>query len=139
VKLAAARDPELRPAITALLIAREGEPQRAHAYALLGELRARRPDDGTPWYLVGRARYEAGDWVGSSQELEHALQRQLDIPHVRVEALRLAVLAACSVGDLQRARRWLESYLAHPDARPARKDTLRRLVTRCERGRSEQP
>jgi uncharacterized protein HemY len=134
VKLAGARDPELRPAITALLVAREGEPQRAHAYALLGELRVRRPDDGTAWYLVGRARYEAGDWAGASDELEAALERRLEIPHVRVEALRLAVLAACSVGDAARARRRLELYLAHPDARPARRDTLSRLVSRCERG-----
>jgi PAS domain S-box-containing protein len=134
VKLAAARDAQLRPAITALLIAREGEPQRAHAYALLGELRSQRPEDGTAWYLIGRARYETGDWAGASEDLEGALARRLEIPHVRLEALRLAVLAACSARDPERARRRLEPYLAHPDARPARRDTLRRLVSRCEHG-----
>lgn len=135
VKLAAARDPELRPAISALLIDREADPQRAHAYALLGELRSRRPEDGLAWYLVGRARYDAGDWAGASEELEGALARRLEIPRVQLEALRLAVLSACSAGDPGRARLRLEAYLEHPDARPARKDTLRRLVTRCERGR----
>lgn len=133
VKLAAARDPVLRPALSALLIDREADPQRVHAYALLGELRSQRPDDGLAWYLIGRARYEAGDWAGASEDLEAALTRRLEIPRVELEALRLAVLSACSAGAPGRARLRLEAYLAHPDARPARKDTLRRLVHRCDR------
>ncbi|MFO0548207.1 MAG: hypothetical protein U0271_07450 [Polyangiaceae bacterium] len=132
VKLRAARDPSVRPAIVALLIGSRGKKaDRAVAAEMLGVLDRERTDDGLAPYLLARGYFDAGDYAGAIEHLDRSLARKIDVPRVRAEALRLEIVAACALGDAATAERRLTEYTALEEVVPERRTAARRLVERC--------
>jgi len=132
VKLTACKDDGMRPAIALLLVGPPGrKADRLAATEILGALDKERPGDGLAPYLLARARLEAGDFAGAAARLDRALTRKLDVPFVRMEALRLRVNVACGLGDAAGATRWLAEFAKEPGVSPTRYATSRRLVARC--------
>jgi tetratricopeptide (TPR) repeat protein len=132
VKRTAAREPALRPAIVTLLLGQPGEgSDRTAAAALLGVLDRERPDDGLPAYLLGRYFVDAERYPAALRELDRALARNLTVPRVRIEALRLKIVAATAVGACSEASEALLAYEREPGVRGARVDGSRRLVALC--------
>lgn len=132
VKLAATKDPDLRPAVVMLLLG-EGnrKPDRTGAAALLGVLDKERPEDGLPAYLLARYFLDSANYSAALVHLDRALSRKLDVPRVRIEALRLRIIAAAAGRDCAEAQRALAAYEREPDVRAARVDAARRLVELC--------
>jgi len=132
IKIAAAGDEILRPAVVALLV---GTPQRGAdrtmALERLGALTAAAPDDGLAWYLLARQYVNAGQYDDAAARLERALGATPRIARVRVEAERLRVVVACAAGDRDGAARAFARYAARPDVSVARRDAARSLVERC--------
>jgi hypothetical protein len=132
VKIAACKDEGMRPAIALLLVGPPGKKgDRVAAAELLGALDKERPGDGLAPYLLARGRLDAGDFEATAVRLDHALTRKLDVPYVRMEALRLRVNVACGLGDGAGATRWLTEYAKEPGVSRTRFATSRRLVARC--------
>lgn len=131
VKAYGAKDPKAREAIATLLVGRNGrKPDRVQASEMLAVLDQRFPENGLFLYMMARYDTEQQDYDTADKHLENALSRQLDVPHVRVEALRLRVVVACARGDAEVARRMFAEYAKHPDAQRARIEVLRGLVER---------
>jgi hypothetical protein len=131
VKIAAAKDEGLRPAVVALLLGVRGRgPDRTIAAELLGGLERERPADGLPPYLLGRYYADDGDWVGAADHFDRALGRKITVPRVRLELLRQRIIAACALGDASTAAKLLVDYTREPGARAPRIDFLSRLVAR---------
>jgi tetratricopeptide (TPR) repeat protein len=131
VKIAASKDVALRPAVLAMLIGVRGrKPDRTVAAELLGGLERERPTDGLTPYLLGRYYAEKEDWPGAWEHFERALARKITVPRVRAEALRLAIVSACALGNGPDATRLLGEYAREPGVRPARFEYARRLVMR---------
>jgi Flp pilus assembly protein TadD len=99
----------------------------------LTTLALERPDDPLPAYLLGRQLFEADQYAAAIEPLELAMQRGLGSPRLRAEAHRNLVVASCALGDGPSARDRLERARADGSLRPARLDTLERLVERCTR------
>jgi hypothetical protein len=132
VKVYGAKDADAREAISTLLVGRGGrKPDRVQASEMLAVLDQKFPDNGFFLYLMARYDTEEEDFDTADKHLENALSRRLDVPHVKVEAMRLRVVVACARGDAEVARRVFGDYAKHPDAQPARVDVLRRIVERC--------
>jgi len=131
VKIAAAKDEGLRPAVVALLLGVRGRgPDRTIAAELLGGLERERPADGLPPYLLGRYYSDVGDWAGAADHFDRALTRKITVPRVRLEALRQRIVAACALGDVVTAQKLLVDFQHEPGARAPRVDFLTRLVAR---------
>ncbi len=131
VKIAAAKDVALRPAVLAMLIGYRGrKPDRTVAAELLGGLERERPTDGLTPYLLGRYYAEKEDFSGAAEHFGKALTRRISVPRVRSEALRLAITSACALGNGADATRLLGEYAREPGVRAARFDAARRLVAR---------
>jgi len=92
-----------------------------------------RPDDPLPPYLLGRQLFEADQYAAAIEQLELATKRGLATPRLRAEALRNLVVATCALGQGSAARERLERARNDGSLRPARLDTLERLVGRCTR------
>jgi hypothetical protein len=132
VKIAAATDARLRPALLALLVGTTARgPDRSMALELLGGLTVAAPDEGLPWYLLGRQYVNAGQFEDAVPRLDRALATELRIPRARVEAERLRLVSACALGDAAGAARLLTRYAAHPEVGEARREAARALVERC--------
>src|SRR5262249_3664792 len=88
VKIAAAGDARLRPAVTALLIgSRTRGPDRALSLELLREVGVTAPEgegDGLVWYLMGR-QYANGPYEEAAARLDRALALPIRLPRVRIE------------------------------------------------------
>jgi tetratricopeptide (TPR) repeat protein len=132
VKIAAATDDRLRPALVALLVGTPARgPDRTLALELLGGLEAALPDEGLPPYLLARQYANAGQYEDAAARLDRALGAAIHIARVRVEAERLRLVTACALGDHDGAVRWLTRYAAHPEVSTARREGARSLVERC--------
>ncbi len=132
VKLAAAKDEALRKAIVALLVGPSWRKvDRVIATELLGALDRERSGDGLAAYLLARGRLDGGDFEGAAERLDASLARTLDVPQVRVEAVRLRIVVAWGLGDAAGATRWLGEYAREPEVTKARYATAKRLVARC--------
>jgi tetratricopeptide (TPR) repeat protein len=127
-----ARDPVARRAVAALLVGspREG-PDFAVAAALLGEWAATHPDDGTPHYLLGRNFFQHGQWEAAARAFDEALRRQIELPRVRREALRLGAVIGCAMGNRSRARAAYRRYLDETGESEPRREGMQRLASRC--------
>jgi tetratricopeptide (TPR) repeat protein len=131
VKAYAAKDPRARDALTTLLVGRAGKkPDRVQASEMLAVLDQRFPENGLFAYLMARYDVDQEDYETAERRLASALARQLDVPHVRVEAMRLRVIVACARGDFDAAKAQLVEYAKHPDAQRARVEVLKKLVER---------
>lgn len=132
VKIAATEDAALRPAIVTLLLGVGSRPpDRTAAAALLGALELERPDDGLPAYLLARYFADAEDYASAAAHLDRALSRSLDIPRVRLEALRLRLQVAVAQSDCEAASKARASYERESDVRGARLEAADRLVALC--------
>lgn len=137
VKSYAASDPIYREAIVALLVGAPGKkPSRTRATELLAALDVEHPENGLAAYLLARYHVDNAEYDLGAALLDRALGRKLDVPHVRIEALRLRVVTACARGELDVAERILAEYVKDPSVLPARKETLERLVGRTMRQKS---
>ena len=132
VKIEAATDPRLRPAVVALLVGTiDRGPDRSLSMELLGALTAIAPEDGTAFYLLGRQYLNASQYEDAAARLDRALLGTIRAPRVRIEAERLRLVAACALGDREGAARLLAMYAAHPEVSVARRMAARALVDRC--------
>jgi hypothetical protein len=121
-----------REAVAALLVGlSERGPDTAEALDRIGLWRATAPGDGTPDYLFARQHIDAKNYALAITRLEEALERGVPLERVRLEALRLLVVASCAAGDGERARRSLELYRAHPLVSENRAMRAAELVERC--------
>ncbi|MFT3772318.1 MAG: tetratricopeptide repeat protein [Minicystis sp.] len=142
VKIAAASDERLRPALVALLVGTPGPgggaaggpirgPDRSMALELLGGLTVSAPEEGLVWYLLARQYANGGQYEEAAPRLDRALAGTIRIPRARVEAERLRLVVACALGDGAGAAQMLARYTAHPEVSEARRDAARALVERC--------
>lgn len=131
VKIAAAGDERVRPAIVEQLIGTGGRgPDPVRAAELLGAWAATSPTDGLPMYLLARRYLGDGRFAEAAERLDRALAAEIALPRVRTEAERLRLVAACGLGDRGTAERMLAAYTAR-GVSEARRDTARRLLERC--------
>jgi tetratricopeptide (TPR) repeat protein len=132
VKIAAARDERGRRAVVTLLIGGPGRsPDRMLAIELLRLWADTPPVDGLPYYLLGRQYFGAGQLDEARDRLDRALAAPIAVPRVRVEADRLRLLVACSLGERDAAQRAYENYAAHPEVSLARREGAKSLLERC--------
>lgn len=132
VKVTAAEDARVRPAVVALLVGGPARgPDRSLALELLGALSAEAPEDGLPSYLLARQYLNAAQYDDVAVRLDRALAATLRAPRVRIEAERLRLVAACALGDRAGAARFYARYAAHPEVSEARRDAARSLLERC--------
>jgi tetratricopeptide (TPR) repeat protein len=128
-----AADPLARRAFVALLIG--STPDRgsdtAEALDYIGLWRASAPDDGTPYYLLARQHFGTEEYALAIERLNEALARKLPVPRSESESLRLLLIAACAIGDLETAKSALARYRVHPMVTESRAQTAASLYGRC--------
>lgn len=134
VKAFGAMDDAYREAIVTLLVGTPGKkPNRTRATELFAALEVEHPENGVASYLLARYHVDNAEFDLAALFLDRALARKLDVPHVRVEAIRLRAVTACARGELDVAARMLAEYEKDPLIPAARKDSLARLVERTTR------
>ena len=140
MKALAADDPAARRAIVDLLLAEPGRAQDSWLGALSLGRWAEATDDPLAQYLVGRNLTQHDQWRRAAPLLDRALAGAPPTARIAREALRQRAIGACVLreqGVLDR----LKGELSSPGspfaegaegARSGRKDTLLRLIGRCE-------
>ncbi|MFO0757079.1 MAG: hypothetical protein U0359_11355 [Byssovorax sp.] len=159
IKILAAQDGRVRPAVVALLLGVRGRaPDKVLAAELLGAWAATLPDrasktgdfvpdtapilprvaeppvvldDGLPLYLLGRQMVNAGHYEEAADRLDRAIARGFSLARVRVEAHRLRLVTACALGDAAGAVRSYRVYASLPGVGEARRGAARSLLGRC--------
>jgi tetratricopeptide (TPR) repeat protein len=132
VKIAAAKEERVRPAVVALLIGSRGRaPDKVLAAELLATWAATTSSDGLPLYLLGRQLMSAGEFEEASLRLDRALAARIEIGRVAAETERLRMVVACGLSDTVTATRLYERYAAHASVSEARRAAARSLLTRC--------
>jgi Tetratricopeptide repeat len=127
-----ASDPVARAVFVMLLVGSDGRgAYNLGALDRIGQWRAAVPDDGTADYLFARQHFGAGRLELANTRLRQALDRELPVPRVRSETLRMLAIVACAQGDHVAAKAALAAYVAHPLVSPSRADFYRRMVARC--------
>lgn len=135
VKIAAADDPRSRPAIVELLVGTSGRaPDKIRAIEMLATWSAEAPEDGLPHYLIGRHYISAARFDEAAERLDRALEGQIALARVRAEAKRLRVVAACGLGDAERARKAFSALEMEPGMGAARLASAKSLIERCSGG-----
>jgi hypothetical protein len=123
---------EGRQAVTELLI---GDPEHGsdlmQSSAALGEWSARDPRLGLADYLIGKNLYSRARWQEAHLHLERALGRELPLPRVRREALRIGIFAACALGDRPSASARLREYLTDTELSLARREGMQKFAELC--------
>ena len=131
VKSYAARS-EGRAATAELLI---GDPQRGsdlmQSSSALGEWSEREPALGLADYLLGKNLYARFRWREANAHIGRALERELPLASVQLEALRVGILAACALGEQELARSRLREYLGRAAAGEVRKQGMRKFAVSC--------
>jgi hypothetical protein len=121
-----------RQAVVDLLI---GDPHWGsdlmQSSSALGEWSAREPELGLADYLLGKNLYSRFRWHEAHSHLGRALERALPLGSVRLEALRVGILAACALGELELARTRLREYLARDELSAARREGMKRFAVGC--------
>ncbi len=132
VKIAATRDPEMRPALVTLLVGQgKRKADRTWAAAMLGVLDRERPKDGLAPYLLGRYFIDSANYETAVAAFSRALARDLSVPRVRIESHRLKLISQTAMGDCDGAEQTLGDYEREPGVRAARIEAARRLVELC--------
>jgi formylglycine-generating enzyme required for sulfatase activity len=121
-----------REAIVTLLVG-QGEfgPAWDAAAPLVQAWADREPDHDLPPYLIGRNLFGAGRYAAAARYLDQSLALEPRLASVRREAIRLRLIAACALGDVPGVEKALESALADPELRSARRLGLTRFAERC--------
>ena len=132
VKVLAARSPEARAAIVALLVGvGDRPPDRARASEALASWAASAPEDGTPHYLLARQYFGTGELSDAAARLDRALSGRFLLPRVETEAVRLRMVVACGLDDRPTADAMLKRYLERPGVAEPRREAATRFVERC--------
>ncbi|HET9932244.1 MAG TPA: tetratricopeptide repeat protein [Polyangiaceae bacterium] len=119
-----------REAIVALLLGDELGPSWDVAAPKLGQWSALAPGQGLADYLLGRNLYGRGRYHEAALALDRALGRKLPEPRVLDEALRLRLVLACALVDVDAAR-WALERLRARKLSAARREAVERLAERC--------
>lgn len=132
VKLLAARVESVRAPIVALLIGVPGElPDKYLAIDKLSAWAERDPENGLPPYLLARHYMGAANYAEASIRLKRALSGPIEIPRVRVEARRMAIITACALGDIEGTRVAFEGFKQERGVSGARMQAVESFVQRC--------
>lgn len=119
-------------AIAALLI---GDPQQgpdlALASAKLAEWAASDPQDGLPHYLLGKNFLSLGRFEEAAEQLDLALDRKLQLPRVKREALHDRMILACAQNDRVHLEETFVALQADAAMPHAGKEGLLRFARRC--------
>jgi tetratricopeptide (TPR) repeat protein len=132
-RLVARDEPLRRLVLTSQGAAKRPRGASSLMASALTKLTLERPDDPLSPYLLGRQLFEADQYAAAIEQLELATKRGLASPRLRAEALRNLVVASCALGQGSAARERLERARKDGSLRPARLETLTRLVERCSR------
>ncbi len=135
IKAIAARDPEARPAIMALLL---GDTKHGADIFLGGrELGAWITEKKSPLagYLIGRNLTTRGFYEQGSRALDEALAAPLPTRRVTRETIRQRAIAACATSD-KRTLLELKSRIEAPDSvfdasSGGRREATLRMIVRC--------
>jgi formylglycine-generating enzyme required for sulfatase activity len=102
----------------------------AVASAKLAQWSETEPEQGIADYLLGRNFWNTGRWEDAAFRLDRALQREIELPRVKAEAVRTRLLVACAQQDMSRlAELFTDSrQLSMP---MARREGVARFVARC--------
>lgn len=132
VKAASVGSPRARAALFLLLIGEPGRgPDRVRASEMFGLWSKEAPADGMPDYLMARQLLGAGLHAEAAARLDAALSKELALPRVQIETLRLRTVAACALGDPIAAEKAYDAYRARPEVPRARRESMAALVERC--------
>ncbi len=131
-RLATAAPAAERDALRALLLGSFRQPPSWDTAApLLGAWRERDPNDGLASYLLARNLFNRALTDSSAQYLDESLSRELALPSVRREALRLRVIVGCARLEQPAVRRSLQSYLGQPELTAQQRDSALAIASRC--------
>ncbi len=141
VKRIATQDERASDPIVELLVGKAPRPaDRTRALVLLGSWSAERPADGLPRYLLARQFASGEDYALALEHAEAALAALSKgaalgtpqvTPRVEAEAHRIALVAACALGDQSAVLRHASSYDRAAAPPPARKAAVRAFAERC--------
>jgi tetratricopeptide (TPR) repeat protein len=132
IKVEAAKNARLRPAVVALLVGHgERGPDRNLAMELLSQAASAEPPSGLAHYLIARQYFNAGQYEEAADRLDHALRERIEVERARVEAERLRMVIACALGDAGGAGRFFAEYAGEPSLSESRRGAARALVERC--------
>ncbi len=135
IKQRTADDEVARVAIVALLVGGERGPDLIEALDRLGRWRQARPTSGLPDYLLARQYFHAQNFELAAVKLDDALAKNLQLPRVLTETLRLRLITACALGDGQDAETFFQRYVSQAGLSRSRVDDARSLLARCRRPR----
>ncbi len=96
----------------------------------LGQWLEKGPNDGLPAFLLGKNLYHRGYPEAAAAYLDQALSREIKLPRVRKEALRVRLFMACAKGDRLRARALYAELAARNDLTSAQRESLARFAVR---------
>jgi tetratricopeptide (TPR) repeat protein len=132
LKIWAATDPVVRPAVVQLLI---GSPPFGANWGAAAEYLGRwselRPEEGTPDYILGRNYFTDGRWELAAEHLDRALERRFELQRVHDEALRIRLLVACALGNTTVAARVFDRWQVENASSSARQAGTRARARRC--------
>lgn len=130
LRLAAKTDTAIG-AVQALLTGIDGENTWDLAVRELLRWSEESPKDGLADYLLGRNFWQKGRESAGVEHLDIALERGLQLPQFRVEALRLRIAMACALGDRSRATELANRIVHELELPTPRRLGALRLVERC--------
>lgn len=132
VKVFAAETPRARAAVYMFLVGKPGRgTDHVRAADLMGVWSREAPDDGLPYYLLGRQLHATGQFAEAQEKLALASAKRLPTARVEVEALRLRIVGACAQRDPIAARTSYDAYRARPEVPKARGEAMAGFVARC--------
>ncbi len=132
VKLYAIKNQEAKGPVVELLIGRPGEmPDKILAIEQLGSWAARDPGEGLPHYLLARHYMGAAQYGEAWKRIEKALSGRQASARVRAEALRMAVVTACALGEKEAMAKAFKEYQGQGDIPESRRLAVESFVKRC--------
>jgi tetratricopeptide (TPR) repeat protein len=121
-----------RAALVALLIGTDHRgSDNIEALDHIGAWRAAAPEDGTPQYLLGRQHFNRQRYALAVERFDQALAAGMPVRRAQSETLRLKLIAACALGDVDQAKEALAAYRAHELVPPPKQRIAAALVARC--------
>jgi hypothetical protein len=81
--------------------------------------------------LLARNLFNRALTDSSAQYLDESLARELALPSVRREALRLREIVGCARLEQRAVKRSLQSYLGQPELTTQQRDSAIAVASRC--------
>ncbi|MDX2052073.1 MAG: hypothetical protein SFV15_06765 [Polyangiaceae bacterium] len=89
------------------------------------------PNAGLPGFLLGKNLFNRGYSTKAAQFLDQALAREIPLPRVKKEALRVRLFIACADRDQSKAKALYAELTARADLTLAQREALGRFARRC--------